>query len=57
MERMMTNDSHNRGYERDHSRGQKEKDAKANGMKMSDEEYDKEMVEIAVQLEVLMEIL
>jgi len=57
MERMMTSDSHNRGSERDHNRGQKEKDAKANGMRMRDEEYDREMVEIVVQLEVLMEML
>jgi len=57
MERMMNSDSHNRGSERDHSRGQKKKDAKSNGMRMSDEKYDKEMVEMAVQLEVLMEML
>ena len=43
MERLMTSDSHNRGSERDHSRGQKEKDGKTNGMRMSDEEYDREM--------------
>lgn len=57
MERMMTSDNHNRGFERDHSKGKKEKDAKANGTRMSDEEYDKEMAEIAVQLELLMEML
>ena len=57
MQRMMTSDSHNRGSERDHSKGQKEKDAKANGTRMSDEECDKEMAEISVQLEVLMEML
>lgn len=41
METMMTNDSHRRGSKRDHSRGQKNKYAKANGMRMSDEKYDK----------------
>jgi len=57
MERMMTSDSHSRGSERDHIRGQKKKDYKENGMRMTDKKYDKEMVEITIQLEVLMEML
>ena len=59
MEKMMTSDSHNRGSEINHSRGQKEKDAKAIGIQrqLSKEEYEREKAEIAVQLEVLMEML
>ena len=34
MERMMTSDSRNRGSERDHNRGKKEKDAKENGIQI-----------------------
>ena len=40
---MMTSDSHSIGSERDHCRGQKKKDVKTNGMRMSDEKYDREM--------------
>ena len=59
MERMMTSDSRNRGSEINHSRGQKKKDAKAIGIQrqLSKEEYEREKVEIVVQLEVLMEML
>ena len=59
MERMMTSDSHNRGSEINHSRGQKEKGAKAIGIQrqLSKEEYEREKAEIAVQLEVLIEML
>lgn len=57
MERMMTSDSHNKVSERDRCRGQKEKDAKKNVMRMSDGEYDREMAEISVQPEVFMEML
>lgn len=32
MERMMTSDSHNRGSKRNNSQGQKERDAKENGI-------------------------
>ena len=59
MERMMTSDSRHKGSEINHNRGQKEKDAKAIGIQrqLSKEEYERENVEIAVQLEVLMEML
>ena len=55
----MTSDSHNIGSERNHSQGQKKRDAKANGIQrqLSKEEYEREKAEIVVQLEVLMEML
>lgn len=55
----MTSDSRHKGSEINHSRGQKEKDAKAVGIQrqLSKEEYEREKAEIAVQLEVLMEML
>ena len=59
MERMMTSDSRNRGSERDHNRGQKDKDVMENDIQrqLSKEEYEREKAEIEVQLEVLMEML
>lgn len=59
MERMMTSDSHNRGSERDYIRGQKEKDAKVNGIQrqLRKEEYEREKDDIVVHLQVLMEML
>jgi len=53
----MTSDSHSRGSKRVHNKGQKNRFAKENGMRMSEEKYDKEMVEMVVQLKVLMEML
>ena len=58
-ERMMTSDSRNRGSEINHNRGQKKKDVKAIGIQrqLRKEEYEREKAEIAIQLEVLMEML
>lgn len=55
----MTSDSRHKGSEINHSRGQKEEDAKTIGIqrKLSKEEYEREKAEIEVQLEVLMEML
>jgi len=54
----MESDSYNRGSEINHSRGQKAKGTKAVGIQrqLSKEEYEREKAEIAVQLEVLMEM-
>lgn len=57
MDRMMTSDSHSKGSERDHKRGQNEKDAMENGMRMSAKEQERKNVEVVVQPEVLMEML
>ena len=61
MEKKMTIEIHkgeSRGSERGHNR-KREKDAKANGIlkQWTDEEYEKEKSEIAVHLELLMELL
>jgi len=53
----MTIDSHSRGSERSHSRRYEKKDAKANGKKMSQEEIDKEVVELKEQLNALRRML
>ena len=42
-EQKMTTDSHSRSSQRSHSRRE---DAKANGMRISQEEFDREKVEI-----------
>ena len=57
-EEKMTVDSHFRGSEKDHNKRKKE-DAKANGIwkQLTDEEYEREKAEIAVHLELLMELL
>jgi len=63
MAKKMTTNSHNRGSGKSHSRKEK-KYAKANGIRQQwtdeeyeKEEYEKEKAEIAVQLELLMELL
>ena len=61
MAKEMTTESHkgeSRGSERGHNR-KREKDAKANGIlkQWTDEEYEKEKAEIAIHLELLMELL
>ena len=53
-ENKMTTNSRSRGSERSHNR---RKDAKANGMRMSQEEIDEEIAEIKRKLDVLMMIL
>lgn len=56
----MATDSHSRGTEEDHGRRKvKKEDAKANGIwkQLTNEEYEREKVEIRVHLEVLMELL
>ena len=55
----MTSESRNRGSEINHNKGQKEKGAKAIGIQkqLRKEEYEREKVEIVVQLDVLMEML
>ena len=55
MEEKMTTDSHRRGSEESHSRRKVKEDAKANGKRMSQEELDKEIVEMKEQLNVLLE--
>lgn len=50
----MTTDGHSRDLERSHDR---RKDAKVNGMRMSQEEFDRERAEIDFQIGILMEIL
>ena len=58
MEKKMATDSHSRDFEEDHSRRRmKKENAKANGKRMSQEEIDKEIVEMKEQLDVLMMIL
>jgi len=52
-EKKMTTDSHSRCSEKSHSRGHKKEDAKENGKKMSQEEIDKEVVELKEQLNAL----
>ena len=50
-EKKMITDSHSRGSERSHNRiRMKKEDAKANGKRMSQEEIDKEIVELKEQL-------
>ena len=54
MEKDTTTDSHrrdNRGSKRDHNRRKKKEDAKENGIRkqLTDEEYEKELVEIREQ--------
>ena len=56
----MTTNSHNRGSKKDHSKRKvKKEDAKENVIwkQLTDEEYEREKVEIIVHLEVLMELL
>jgi len=53
-EKKMTTDSHSRGSERSHNR---RKYTKANGMRMSQEEFDRERVEMDFQIGILMEML
>ena len=52
-EKKMTIDSHSRGSERSHNRGYEKKDAKVNGIRMSQEEIDKEVTELKEQLNAL----
>ncbi len=57
-EKKINNDSHSRGSERSHNRrNMKKEDAKENGKRMSQEELDKEIVEIKEQLDALRRIL
>lgn len=53
----MTTDSHSRGSERSHSRRYEKKNAKADGKRLSQEEIDKETVELKEKLNVLRRIL
>ena len=47
MEEKMTTDSHSRGSKEDHNRRKvKKEDSKANGKRMSQEEFDKEIAEM-----------
>jgi len=58
MEKKVTTDSHSIGSEEDHNRGKvKKEDDKENGKRMSQEELDKETVEIKEQLNALRRIL
>ena len=58
IEKKMASDSHSRGSEEEHSRGNmKEEDAKENGKRMSQEEVDREIAEMKEQLNVLMMML
>ena len=50
----MTTDSHSRSSQRSHNRRE---DAKANGMRMSQEEFDREKAEIDFQIGILMKML
>ena len=52
-EEKMIVDSHFRSSKKDHSRRKKKENAKANGIwrQLTDEEYEREKVEIAVHLE------
>ena len=45
-EKKMTTDSHSKGSERSHSRRYENKDAKANGKRLSQEEIDKVIAEL-----------
>lgn len=57
-EELIEMDSHSRGFEEDHNRiKMKKENAKTNGKRMSQEEIDKEIVELKEQLDVLMRIL
>ncbi len=56
-EKEMTPDSHSRGSERSHNRVYKKEDAKANGMRISQEEIDKEVAELKEQLNTLRRML
>lgn len=55
----MTADSHFRGSAKDLNRGRKRENAKVSGTceKLTDEEYEREKVEITIHLELLMELL
>ena len=54
----MTTNSYSRGSEEDHNRRKvKKEDAKANGKKMSQEEFDKEIAKMKEQLDALRRIL
>ena len=58
-EEKMTVDIHFRGSEKNHNRRKKKEDAKANGIwkTLTNEEYEREKAEIAVHIELLMELL
>ena len=53
-EQKMTTDSHSRSSQGSHNRRE---DAKANGMMMSQEEFDREKAEIDFQIGILMKML
>ena len=53
-EQKMTTDSHSRSSQGSHSRRE---DAKANGMRMSQEDFDREKAEIDFQIGILMKML
>ena len=53
-EQKMTTDSHSRSSQGSHS---KKEDAKVNGMRMSQEEFDREKAEIDFQIGILMKML
>ena len=53
IETNMTTEGHCRGSEEDHSKRKEKEDAKANGMRMSQEKIDRERAEINFHLELL----
>ena len=55
----MTGNSHFRRFDEDHNRRKKKENAKVIGIcnQLTDEEYEREKAEIAVHLELLMELL
>ena len=57
IETKMTIEGRCRGSEEDHSRVNEKEDAKSNGMRMSQEQIDRERAEINFCLELLMEML
>ena len=54
IEKNMTTKGHCIGSEEDHNRGNEKEDSKANGTRMSQEQIDRERVEINLCLELLM---
>lgn len=58
IDKKMATDSHSGGSEEDHNkRKMKKENAKANGKRMSQKEFDREIAELKEQLDVLMRIL
>ena len=53
----MTTEGNCRGSKEDHNRGNEKEDAKSNGMRMSQKQFDRERAEINFRLKLLMEML